>query len=136
MNKFFVILNESTLEYKPKKGENKGKELTKKIYTVATSVPSNYLLNRYTDADESDYDEFVDGKYYKQHGTSLNFGSLEHLFNRYLKQLDEEPSEDILTVQQLIKRLNEQYLSKQDFLDTWLPKINVKEEVVKKPLDY
>lgn len=136
MGKLFVILQESEKTYTPKRGAQKGIEQTKKVYTVATCIPNNYLLCEYTDADETDYDEFVNGKYYEKLCDVGNYGSPEHLLNKFIKTTDLTPNEDILTVQQWAKRLEEQYMTKVQFIETWLPKITTKPEVEKKPLDY
>jgi hypothetical protein len=128
MGKLFVILQEYEKSYTPKRGEFKGIEQTKKAYLVATAEPNNYILSEYTDADESNYDEFIDGKYYEKLTSGTSYGSPEHLINKFIKITDLTPSEDILTALQWAKRLEQQYLSKQQWLDTWLPALTVKPE--------
>lgn len=136
MGKLFVILQETEKKYIPKRGKLKGIEQTKKVYLVATAEPNNYLLSEYVDADESDYDEFVGNKYYEKIGQSKYYGSPEHLIDSFIKLSDSEPSEDILNVKQWANRLYSQHLTKSQMLETWLPILNIKPEVQKKPLDY
>ena len=131
MGKLFVILQESEKSYVPKRGKNKGIEQTKKVYLVATAIPNNYILSEYADADETDYDECIDGKYYEKLNSGTSYGSSEHLINKFIKITDLTPSEDILTALQWAKRLEEQYLTKQQWLDSWLPELTIKQPKVK-----
>jgi len=129
MSQFFVILGELNKTWTAKRGDSKGVEQNQLVYWVATKVPNNYNLSQFKISDESDYDYHVEGIYYKEvANTTKNFGSPEHLLNRYMEISDNNVNEDILTTKKWADRLKQQYLSKQEYLNTWLPILNVKQD--------
>lgn len=128
MNQFFVILGELDKTWTPKKGKDKGIEQNETVYWVATKIPNNYILSQYKISDKSDYDYYVEGIYYKEiANTAKNFGSPEHLLNRYMEISDNNIDKDITTAKQWADRLRQQYLTKQEYLNTWLPMLNIKQ---------
>jgi hypothetical protein len=137
MAEFFVLLGKLDKTWTPKKGDNKGIEQNQTVYYAVTKKPNNYVLSQYQISDELNSDYSLDNVYYKEvANTSTYYGSPEHLLNDYMAIMDDNVDEDINTAYQWAKRLSEQYLTKQQYLDTWLPTLIIKPEPEKKVLDY